>query len=335
MRQKLTSAALLLLSCAFATACSSSGRTLSDAKTPSQVAAEKPTNNMSFEEAVKVLEEAKAKVYPKTSADPLAEPKSMDDVLAILKSDRIDLFEGGAKRAKQEQSKKAKALAAQIEIAWAEDLRIVANVMDALLPDLRAEKRELEEMEAVGKLSAEDKKRLDALSALLEHHQQIVAAASKVAPVHLAKGAKLAEALVTESPDDYEGYRVLADYYRIRGEWNRYDEMVKQVETRHPQSSGLVFLRGIALAEREGDLDGGAKLLSDVVAKDPQFTRAQAQLVFLSRGLTKKHEEYMKLKASNPKHQLVLLAGPVIEQVYESRERRRQRLPKLDFRVTP
>lgn len=330
MRIQLRSAAFLVVSLTLA-ACSSSPRTLSDPRTPSQSAPQR-ASNMSVEEAAKVLEETRAKVYPK-GADALEQPKSIDDVLAILKSDRIDLFESGAKKAKEEPSKKGKALAAQIEIAWGENLRIVANVMDLLLPDLRAEKRELEELEAVGKLAPEDKKRLDNLSAVLDNHQEVVSALSRIAPVHLAKGAKLAQALVSESPDDYEGYRVLADYYRIRGEWDRYDQMVKQVEQRHPQSSELVFLRGLALAEREGDVDGGSKLLSEVVAKDPQFTRAQAQLVFLARGLTKKHEEYLKLKASNPKHQLVLLAGPVIETVYESRERRRQRLPKLDFRV--
>jgi hypothetical protein len=331
MRNDIVRSAVALTLAALAAACSSP-RTLSDAKAPSEVAAPR-TSNMSFEDAVRVLAAARAKLYPAGASDPLAEPKSVDDVLAILKSDRIDLFEGGAKRAKAEPSKKGKALAAQLEIAWAEDLRIVANLIDVLLPDLRAERRELDELDAVGKLSPADKKRLDGLVALVEQHEQIVAAASRVALVHLSKGAQLAQALVAEAPDDYEGYRVLADYYRIGGEWDRYDEMVKQVEARHPQSSGLMFLKGLALAEREGDLDGGAKLLSDVVAKDPQFTRAQAQLVFLSRGLTKKREEFLKLKAMNPKHQLVLLAGPVIEAAYESRERRRQRMPKLDFRI--
>lgn len=333
MRHLLTSAAVLLLSCAV-TACGSSDRTLSESKTPAQIATEKPSN-MTYDQAERVLADARAKVYPKSAEDPLAAPKSTDDVLAILRSDRIDLFEAGAKKAKEEQTKKSKALAAQIEIAWAEDMRIVANVMDLLLPDLRAERRELEEQDAVGKLSAQDKKRLESLDAVVDHHQQIVEALSRIAPVHLSKGAKLAQQLVTEAPDDYEGYRVLADYYRIRGEWDRYDDMVKQVETRHPQSTGLMFLKGIALAEREGDTEGGSKLLEEVVKKEPQFTRAQAQLVFLAKGLTKKREEYLKLKAQNPKHQLVLLAGPVIEEVYAAREARRQRLPKYDFRTTP
>ena len=95
---------------------------------------------------------------------------------------------------------------------------------------------------------------------------------------------------------------------------------------------GLLFLKGVSEAERKGDLDAGQKLLREALTKDPKFCRAQAQLVFMANGLTAKYEEYTKLKAMNPRHQLVLVAGPVIEAVYETREKRRNRTRRLDWR---
>lgn len=318
---------------ALSAACSNT-RTLSESRTASAMAPAR-SSSMSVDEAQSVLDQAKTKLFPDAAADPLANPKSLDDVLAILRADQIDLFPSAAAFAKKDASRKARVLGAQIEIAWGENLRIVAHTIDLLSPDLRQEVRDLEEKQAVGKLPADGQKRLESLKILIEDETRIVQAASRLAPVHLNKGSEMAQTLVQEKPEGYEGYRVLADYYRIRGEWDRYDAMVKEVEKLHPDSTGLRFLKGIALAEREGDADGAAKLLAEAVAKEPKFCRAQAQLVFLASGLTKKYEEYQKLKAMNARHQLVALAGPVIENVYATRERRRTQAGRLDWRSRP
>lgn len=333
MRPAIRHALGLVLSLATLSACESP-RTLSDARTASAMAPARAVS-MTPEQAQKVLDDANAELFAANAGNPLRKPKSLDDVAAILESDQLDLFPAGVKVALADSSRKGKVLAAQLEIAWGEDLRIVAHLVDLLSADLRQERRELEQSEAVGKLSPDDEKRLTAISTLVDREDALLAAASRLAPIHLAKGAKLAEALVSETPEGYEGYRVLADYARIRGDWAKYDAMVKEVEQRHPQSNGLLFLKGIALTERESDLEGGAKLLREAVAKDPKFCRAQAHLVFLASGLTKKREEVAKLKAMNPQHQLVALTGPIIEAVYEARERRRQRMPGLENRVAP
>ncbi len=334
MRSSIRSVSLLSFVLSLAGASCSSPRTLSESHTASAMAPAR-ASSMTPEQAQKVLDDESAKLFAANAQNPLRQPKSLDDVLAILQSDQIDLFAGGVKFAQNDPSLKAKVLTAQIELAWGEDLRIIAQTVDLLSADLRQEKRELTELDAVGKLSADDRRRLEALGTLLDHQDSLLAAASALAPVHLAAGAKLAESLVSTTPADYEGYRVLADYYRIRGEWPRYDAMVAEVQQRQPQSVGLLFLKGIALAERQGDYDGASKLLAEAVAKDPKFCRAQAQLFFLARGLTKKREEAAKLKAMNPQHQVVVLTGPVIETVYEAREKRRQRMPGLEMRTVP
>lgn len=304
---------------------------LSTPRTTSEMAVPR-ASSMSLEQAQAVLDELGKKLAASDAQNPLRAPKTLDDVLAILQSDQVDLFPAAVKLAKADPSVRAQTLAAQIELAWGENLRIVAQVIDVLSADLREEARELAELEAAGKATPQEKQRLERVETLVAEEGPIVSALSRVAPTHIREGAILAERLVKAAPSDYEGYRVLADYHRMRSDWPAFDAMVKEVEQKNAGSVGLLFLKGISEAERKGDLEAGIKVLREALAKDPKFCRAQAQIVFMSNGLTAKWEEYGKLKAMNPKHQLVVVAGPVIEAVYENREQRRNRVRKLDWR---
>lgn len=304
---------------------------LSQPRTTSEMAQAR-ASNMTVEQAQSLLDDLHKKLAADDAQNPLRSPKSLDDVLAVLQSDQIDLFPEAVKFAKAQNNVKGRTLAAQLELAWGENQRIVAQIIDLLAVDMREESRELAELEASGKAAPEDQKRLARLETLVNEEAPIISALSRVAPGHIRNGAAMAEELVKSAPEGYEGYRVLADYHRIRSDWASFDAMVKEVETRHPQSVGLLFLKGVSEAERKGDLDAGQKLLREALTKDPKFCRAQAQLVFMANGLTAKYEEYTKLKAMNPRHQLVLVAGPVIEAVYETREKRRNRTRRLDWR---
>jgi len=304
---------------------------LSTPRTTSEMAVARPSA-MSLEQAQGILSELGKKLAEGDAQNPLRSPKSLDDVLAVLQSDQVDLFPAAVKLAKADPSPRAQTLAAQIELAWGENLRIVAQIIDALSADLREEARELAELDAAGKATPQEKQRLERVETLVNEEGPIVSALSRVAPTHIREGAALAERLVKTTPEGYEGYRVLADYHRIRSDWPAFDAMVKEVEQKNAGSVGLLFLKGISDAERKGDLEGGIRQLREALAKDPKFCRAQAQIVFMSTGLTAKFEEYSKLKAMNPKHQLVVVAGPVIEAVNETREQRRNRVRKLDWR---
>jgi len=318
--------------------CAAEPRTLSDPHKPSEMASAPRTTSasadMSVGDAQKLLISAGVESQP----PPAGTAGSMDEALAILKSDELAQFPKALSYAKSaakgKDSKKATALAAQIEIAWGENLRIVAKVVDLLASDLRNERHDLEDLEAVGKLTPDDKAHLETLKKLLDEKEPLANAMSRLAPVHLAEGRTLAESVVKDAPDSYEGYRVLADYYRIRGDWDRYDAMVKEVESRYPQSHGLLFLKGIALAERQNDNEGATKMLNEALKADPKFSRARVQLFFIAKGLTAKREEYQKLKAESPHHQLVEIAGPVLEEVFKMRERRRATVQRYDWRGT-
>ncbi len=315
----------------FVMGCTPPPDALSTPRTTSEMAPPR-ASAMSTEQAQAVLNDLGKKLAEGDAQNPLRAPKSLDDVLAILQSDQVDLFPAAVKLAKADPSPKAQTLAAQIELAWGENLRIVAQVMDVLSSDLREEARELAELEAAGKATPQDKVRLERVETIVNEGGPIVSALSRIAPTHIREGAALAERLVKTTPEGYEGYRVLADYHRMRSDWPAFDAMVKEVEQKNPNSVGLLFLKGISDAERKGDFEGGIRQLKEALAKDPKFCRAQAQIVFMSTGLTAKFDEYAKLKAMNPKHQLVVVAGPVIEAVNETREQRRTRIRRLDWR---
>ncbi|MFO0642331.1 MAG: hypothetical protein U0183_24095 [Polyangiaceae bacterium] len=312
--------------------CAAEPRELSTPRTASELAVAR-TSTMSLDEAQAILNDLAKTLAAGDAQNPLRAPKTLDDVLAILQSDQVDLFPAAVKVAKADPSPKAQALAAQIELAWGENLRIAAQLIDALSADLREEARELSEVDAVGKATPQEKQRLEKLEKLVSDEDRIVAALAKVAPTHLREGAALASALVKKAPEGYEGYRVLADYHRIRADWAAFDGMVKEVEAKNPDSTGLLFLKGIAEAERKGDLEKGIGLLRQALTKDPKFCRAQAQILFMSNGFTAKYEELGKLRAMNAKHQLVVLAGPVFDTVNETREQRRARQRRLDWRA--
>jgi uncharacterized protein HemY len=138
---------------------------------------------------------------------------------------------------------------------------------------------------------------------------------------------------VSQAPADYEGYRVLADYARIRGDWEKFDSLVKEVQTRHPNSTGVMFLQGIEVAERSRDFKAAADYMRQALAKEPRFARAQVQLFLFADGLDAKVAEFEKLQASSPQHQVVVLVGPVLREAVLARAARAKRLRRTDWRL--
>lgn len=295
-------------------------------------AAAAPTSTMSVEEAERVLREVRGAFHHVDADNPLRTPKSLDDVMAILRSDQMDLFDAGIKFAKQDGSKRARVLEGQLQIAWAEGQKITAQLLDSLEGELREEVLELRELEAADKLNEAEQKRLDRLEILLEDAKLLVPALSRLAPIHLAEGRKIAEGLVAEAEHDYEGYRVLADYARVRGDWARFDELVAKVEQLEPDSIGLLFLKGVATAEHERDFDAASDFMRKALAKEPKFARAQAKLFLFANGLDAKLVEYEKLKKLNPHHQIVTLVGPALQDAVEVRAAREKRERRTDWR---
>jgi tetratricopeptide (TPR) repeat protein len=90
-----------------------------------------------------------------------------------------------------------------------------------------------------------------------------------------ARGVELIDTEIRgkENPP-YQAHRVLADYYRIKGEHERALEELEAVRALNPDSAGLRFVRGVMQMKVEGDLDGAIRSMDEALALDGDFVKA-------------------------------------------------------------
>lgn len=281
------------------------------------------TVSLTLDEAKALVADFEARQARESDGSGLREPKSLDDVLEILKRDQLDLFPAGvAFAAKTPDDPKAAALQAQIELSWGEALQILGEVFADVTGQLRQTAHDLEIQAASGELSDKQQQRLEGLRETLSKNDGISDALSRLAAEHVGIAARLAKEIIAKSPSDYHGYRVAADYYRLRGDWANFDEMMKKLEAANPGSNGLVFLRGTSALTRDGDAAAATRFLRQALENDPKFTRAQALLVLSRSGVRDTYAEYQKLRALNPHHQIVVWVGEAFTQAFEAQRSR-------------
>jgi tetratricopeptide (TPR) repeat protein len=275
--------------------------------------------SMSLAEAHQVVSRFEAMQASVSRNDPLSAPKSAADVLEILKRDQIDLFSAGITyAAMQPDQPESLALQAQLELAWGDAQQILADIFttssERLLPAVRA----LELRAAADDLDPAGLRKLSELKDQIGEARLTAEALGRLASEHVATGASLAKRVIAANPNDYVGYRVVADYYRLRQNWDLFSDTVTRIEETKPDSNGLVFLRGTAAMYRDGNLAEARSQFQTALARDPGFTRAQAQLVLASGSSKEARAALEKLREINPTHQMVIWAGPVIQAAEES-----------------
>jgi hypothetical protein len=268
--------------------------------------------------------------------NPLKDPKSLDDVLEVLRLDEIDLFPGAVKYATAEGSPRGKALAAQILIAWGDGQHLLGQLLDRAGHDLEGSRAHLERKQAAGKLDAAEQARLERVRKSIADLEGVERALRLVGNKHIADGMKLAEQVISAAPSDYEGYRVAADFYHLREDWAQFATMEKKIETLKPDSNGLTFLKAEAARDRDHDNSEAKRLLKEAIQRDPKFTRAQVNLLVLQSDLNGAYTEYERLKNINPNHQIVQWMGPVLERNYRDwKELNDRQKNELQDRATP
>src|SRR5438132_460887 len=82
---------------------------------------------------------------------------------------------------------------------------------------------------------------------------------------------RYAREVIARAPDNYQGYRVAADYYRMREHWADFDAALAKLTALNPSSNGLLFLRGVSALYREGDVPKADQLFRQALEKDPKF----------------------------------------------------------------
>lgn len=284
---------------------------------------------MSLREATALVQAFEAKQLP-ASKKP-APPATLEESLAVLKSDRLDLFPDAVAFLSSQNTHEARALKAQVLLAWGEAELTVAEVLADTADRLDESVRALQ----VRKLNEADTAKLEANRARVQLYRDTDQALRLLAAEHVAAGVEDAQKVIADKPDDYTGYRIAADAHRLRDEWKEFSAMVGKVEERNPDSNGLLFLRGVAAQMRDGDAGEATKLYRQALEKDPQFIRAQAQIVLVQANVFLQKDELEKLRAIAPDHQIVRWAGPGIVQAWEDAVARQQAVQDALARPTP
>lgn len=278
---------------------------------------------LSFSEAQEVVKGFESKQAAADAADPLRAPRSLDDVTEILKRDQMDLFQGAIDFAAKDASPQARALQAQIELAWGEAQQILANQLGTHAEPLRKEVRRLEIKKAAGELSADEVAQLAEISAALREKSDLGEAFAVLSAEHVAAGSKIARELLASAPNDYVGHRLAADVHHLRQDWVAFDGDVAKLKALKPDSNGLLFLEGVALQERDGDLGKADAKFEEALKRDPKFTRAQVQRVLSQPDFERTYAEFKKLETLSPRHQLVVYAGDLIAAAQKTQLRRK------------
>ena len=276
---------------------------------------------LSLAEATALVDAFEAGRLPPAQRPP--PPTTMAEAVGVLKSDRLDLFPGAVDLLSTQHTPEAMALRAQILLAWGEAeltiAEILANTADKLDDGIRPSQ--------MRRLSDEEAARLAAERAKIAGYRDTDQALRLLAAEHVAAGDDEAHKLMAAKPNDYAGYRVAADAHRLRSEWERFGDMVAKLQERNPDSNGLVFLRGIAAHMRDGDTAQAIVCYRQALQNDPQFIRAQAQLVLVQTDILEQKAELDRLREIAPDHQIVRWAGPDIDLAY-TRVRQRQQAPR-------
>jgi len=281
---------------------------------------------LSPEDARRIVDEFEARQASLTPADPLHRPRTVDDIEAILKRDQIDLFRPAVEAARALVDPRALALEGQIELAWGEAQHVLSDLLVDLAMRRKAVARPLELREPDGALLPEDARRLDEMRRRIEDETRLSDALSMVGMQHLSLGGAIAQRCIRTAPGSYLGYRLAADFHRLQRMWTQFDRMVARIAELNAASNGLLFLRGMAALERDADLAKARGFLRRALERDPAFVRAQVEILLSYPFIGEAWGEYLRLKAMNPRHQIVVWAEPFIEEAHRADEMQRKAL---------
>lgn len=273
---------------------------------------------MPLDRAMQVVDGLTRRQAALSPDEPLRAPKSLEDVDAILRRDRIDLFGGAVHYALESEDSRAFALQGQIHLAWGEALLVLADLLNDAAARVRARARALEMRRAAGDLDADGRQALESLEKARDESARMAEALNIVGMQHMWAGGDIAREVVARRPDEYIGYRLAADYYRLRHDWLQFDRMIVKLTDLNPDSNGLVFLQGVSVLEREANVAGAQALFRKALERDPSFVRAQVALFLSYPFVGDAYDEYAKLKNANPRHQIVVFADSIITEAFEA-----------------
>jgi len=247
---------------------------------------------------------------------------SMAQVLEIIRGDRLPEFEAARRFASGRQGPEALTLRAYLDLTYAGALMTAAWILDE---ERRQDLTELRQLTMSRPLEGnedakEDQARAAKLRAKTADLRKVVRALRILSEEPLRSGSDLAEQAIRQDPKAQLAYLANANYFRLRGHWLEYDRMMRYASEGTEDPPVRTYLRAMEAFERYVDPDRCRKLLEETLAKRPDFVRAQANLVLVSDSAEDKYAALQALEQVSPRHLVVRLAGPTIEQEFETAE---------------
>ena len=250
---------------------------------------------------------------------PLRAAQTFEDALDILRTDNVALFPTGIRVAMQLPGVKGSAMVAQTELAWGEGLILLGRVQLRMVDQLEPYRQSLREKKDAGTLNVNEKQDLATLEDSLDQTRVLAEALSLVGQHRMSIGGQAARQLIERYPSSYLGYRVAADFYRMTGNWRKFDEVMAKLSEINPVSVGLYFQRGASILERGGDHVEARKWLKLALSRDRKFTRAWVHLLMAQDSNMDFEREFRRFRSERPEHQLVLWAAPLIGKLHHIR----------------
>lgn len=272
-------------------------------------------HSFSTEEARTYLAEVRAERNP--NLPPEKDPTSVEEVFQILEHDDVFRLEGAARFMEGMPGVEALTVRAMLDLAAADVFLTVTEVLGELGKRHQQEVDRLKKKEQDGRLSSEEEADLKKRLQLLDDFSKANAALSVLAEAHLEAGQSLAFEAVRQYPKDVLGYRVSAYYYLLEGDWLKYEDMMTALEKANDEAPLLNYFRALESLYRSEDREGARSFLLKALEEKPGLVRAQAELVLIQDTIFLRHQELVKLRAMNPHHPIVTIAGPAIDEEFQ------------------
>jgi hypothetical protein len=308
-------------------ACASSKSSTNDGST---IAKDVDVETMRPVEAAQVVREFQAAYGIPPVPAPDTPVTSMAQVLEIIRGDRLPEFEEARRFAASRQGPEALTLRAYLDLTYAGGLMTAAWILEE---ERRQDLTELRQLTMARPLegnegSKEDQAQAAKLQAKTADLRKVVRALRVLSEEPLRSGSDLAEQAIRQDPKAQLAYYANANYFRLRGHWLEFDRMMRYGEDGEADPPVRTYLRAMEAFERYVDPARCEKLLKETLAKRPDFVRAQANLVLVSDSTEDKYAALQALKQMSPMHLVVRLAGPTIEQEFQTAEELRTALQK-------
>lgn len=295
------------------------------AKTPSghsTIGGDIDVETMQPHEAAKIVEQFAAKYGITRPSEARSKITSMAQVRDIILADRLSEYEAARRFAAGKHGAGALTVRAQLELSQGSAMLTTAAILSEQRTQAMTELRQLTGPSAYrGALrepSEGDAARTAHLQTRIEDLRRVIRALGLLAKEPIFVGADFAKQAVRHDTNSQLAHLARADAFRLQGEWLEFDRMIQHANDLQGNPPVGTYLRAMEALERYADFAKCRELLRDTLRREPEFVRAQANLVLASKDVGQRHEELQRLKRQSPDHIVVRLAGPMIESEYQT-----------------